>query len=250
VNRRLPHARVALLGGLAAIFLSCSAQAAEGSGWYAGGNLGLAIPDSQSLNSNTGPSFHNDWNAGFFGALSGGYTFPFGLRPELELSYTNVNNLRNITETSTVTTSSPTESVNGAATTSAVLANVWYDFSQTDGFFAAVHPYVGGGVGYADIHIDREHYNNINNVGSVSSGNITDGSGSALAYQFGAGAGSEIFPNLIFSVDFRYMFTGTFSLPNQASGGTFTTQYRVPTLSVGLRYRFGAPAVANFGPGT
>lgn len=250
MNRRLPHARIALPGGLAAIFLSCSVQAAEGSGWYAGGNLGLAIPDSQSLNSNTGPGFHNAWNTGFFGALSGGYTFPFGLRPELELAYTNVSKLRNVTETSAVTTASPTQSVSGSVTSSAALANVWYDFSQSDGFLAAVHPYVGGGAGYADIHINGEHFNNHNNVGTVSSGNITDGSGKAFAYQFGGGASSEIFPNLILSIDFRYMFTGNFSLPNQASGGTFTAQYRVPSLSFGLRYRFGAPAVANFGPGS
>lgn len=249
MNRRLPHARIALLGGLSAIFLSCSAQAAEGSGWYVGGNLGLAIPDSQSLNATSGLGFHNAWNTGFFGAISGGYTFPFGLRPELELQYTDVAKLRSVTETSSTTSTSPTQAVNGAAHTSALMANVWYDISQTDGLFSAVHPYVGFGVGYADVHIGDEHFDSTGNAGSVSGGTITDGSGSAFAYQFGAGAGSELLPNLILSVDFRYLFTGNFSLPNQASGGTFTAQYRVPSLSVGLRYRFGAPKVADFGPG-
>lgn len=248
MNRRLPHARLALLGSLSAIFLSCSAQAAEGSGWYAGGDAGLAIPDSQSLNSSTGPGFHNSWNSGFFGAISGGYTFPFGLRPELELGYSNVTSLRNVTETSSITTPSSVQAVTGSATSTAVLANVWYDIHQTDGFLAAVHPYFGGGIGYADVHIIGEHFNFNNNTGTVSGGNIADGSGRAFAYQFGAGAGSEIFPNLILSIDFRYMFTGNFSIPNEASGGTFSTQYRVPSLSVGLRYRFGAPKVADFGP--
>jgi outer membrane immunogenic protein len=249
VNRRPPLARLALLGGLSALFLSCSAQAAEGSGWYIGGDIGLVIPDSQSLNSTTGPNFHNAWNTGLFGAVNGGYTFAFGLRPELELAYSNVSSLRNVAETSASATVSPSRDVTGKSSTSAVMANLWYDITQSDGFLAAVHPYVGGGLGYADVHISGERFVNPDNAGAVSSGYITDGSNSAFAYQFGAGASSELLPNLIASIDFRYMFTGNFSLPNQASGGTFTAQYRVPSLSIGLRYRFGAPAVADFGPG-
>lgn len=210
--------------------------AGDDSGWYAGGSVGLDIPSSQTFATSSN-SVTNKYSAGFAGGISGGYEFSNGLRPELEFRYQHAG-IDKVDVTVPTGNQSSAGQTSGAISATAVLANIWYDFRQSDGIFAVVHPYGGVGVGMARLSLNNESYHSF----SGESGNA-DGIATKLAYQVGLGLSSDINAALAASLDFRYLMTGSarFGGGNASSGGEagLDGKYRATSIMVGLKYKFG-----------
>lgn len=235
---RTPLITTLALVVLSTLFLAPTAKAAnDGSGWYVGGDLGLDIPTNRRLNS-AGSTVMNDYGTGVVVGFNGGYTFSNGLRSELEFNYhhTNVND---VTVTSPYGSASQSGNVTGYQSASILLADLWYEFKQSEGFMSVVYPYVGAGIGVAEVSIDSESFHSFS--GTQGSAN---GSGTAFAYQIGFGVNYDISTNFEASADFRYLMTTSVSIPSQNPGGSgdingVSGTYREPSLLVGLRYKFG-----------
>lgn len=125
-----------------------------------------------------------------------------------------------------VTKSNPFTSTKGSSTTEtftgdirswAIMANAWYDFNPGGTW----HPYVGGGVGYADVEFE---------AGPVSA------SDSGLAYQFAAGLGFDINPTTRINAEYRY-----FSVPDielTYMGEDLGLEYDLSEFIVGFKFSF------------
>ena len=239
MNNRLPRIAGFALACSSALLLPLAASADDSGGWYAGAQLGFGLSSSQNLN-NQGNILKNNYGTGFAGGINGGYSFTDGLRPELEFNHSGTN-ITSIQQSTPSTTSSQSSNISGTVSANTVMANLWWDYRQSDGFFATVHPYVGLGLGGANVSINNEHLNSTGNAGFIPVGNITNGSATTFAYQFGFGAGIGLTPALWASLDFRYLQTTNFKVPNDTgSGGQFSGTFHQPQLFVGLKYRFGA----------
>jgi hypothetical protein len=239
VNNRLPRIAGFALACSSAMLLPLAASADDSGGWYAGGELGVILSSSQNLSSNNGVTLTNNYNSGFGGSILGGYGFANGWRPELEFSYRGAN-VGTIQQSNGIESTNQTNNISGTMSLETLMVNGWWDFKQSDGFFATVHPYVGGGVGGAHFNLNGESFNTTGNSGTYSHGPLADGSSTGFAYQFGFGAGIGLTPALWASLDFRYLGTSSVSVSNEQTGGKFGGTYHSPSLLVGLKYRFGA----------
>ncbi len=106
----------------------------------------------------------------------------------------------------------------GDITSFAVMANVWWDFTPKKKF----HPYVGFGLGWANVELD------------FPSLTVND---SAIAFQVGAGIGFDVSDNIRVNLEYRY-----FALPQiemlSPSGLDMDLEYNVSEFLVGFRYSF------------
>jgi len=113
--------------------------------------------------------------------------------------------------------SSFTNSHSGDIRSWAIMANAWYDFNPGGTW----HPYVGGGVGYADVEFE---------AGPVSA------SDSGLAFQFAVGIGFDINPTTRLSGEYRY-----FSVPDielMYMGEDLGLEYDLNEFIVGFKFDF------------
>lgn len=72
-----------------------------------------------------------------------------------------------------------------------VMANVWYDFDV-----GGVRPYVGGGIGWADVEVDGNFLS-----GDVPAFSYSD---DGFAWQAGGGINFDVSPNMQLGVGYRY----------------------------------------------
>lgn len=243
MNYRLPRIVGFALVCSSGLMLPLAASADDNAGWYAGAQLGFGLSSTQNLNNN-GNTLTNNYGSGFAGGIQGGYSFANGWRPELEFKHAgnNIDNFSQTQATPSITTAQ-TSNVSGTIGVNAVMANAWWDFRQSDGFFATVHPYIGGGVGGAQVKLSGEHLNSTGNAGFIQEGNITSGSSTVLAYQIGLGAGVGLTPALSASLDYRYLITSNAKTPNyNTGGGEWTGTFHQSEIFLGLKYRFGQAA--------
>ncbi len=226
-----------LVGGCALLclsgsLLSFSAAAADtGGGWYAGGKIGFDLPTSESFNS-SGDGFTNKYDTGFVGGFNGGYSFGNGLRPEIEFDYHHAN-IDTVTVASTSTgTTDPAGRRTGSIAAMTLMGNLWYDFRRSDGFLSILYPYVGLGLGVANVSLHNEQFNTFTDIAGGA-----DGSSTAFAYQLGFGMNYDMLSYLSASLDFRYLATTSLSL--SGASGSVSGEYRMPSILLGLKYRFG-----------
>jgi outer membrane protein OmpA-like peptidoglycan-associated protein len=161
----------------------------------------------------------------YIGGLTGGYSFANGLRPELELDFRR----------NTLQALAGNGNVSGHERAYTAMGNVWYDFKSANGLFAILHPYVGGGIGYARPTVE-------NFATPAGSATDFDGHSNRFAYQLGAGVGYDLTRNLALTADYRFLRTDKGDFQNLAAGGTVQDYYQAQSVMVGLRYSFGAPA--------
>lgn len=180
--------------GAALVFVSPGAAlaAGRGAGWYANVSAAYVIVDDSdledpALGSLTGQLSADD-GFGLSGAL--GYRYGMGLRTEGELLYRD-NDLDRIRVGGFGATVNG--QLKGDVTAIAGMINGFYDFD----FHSTWTPYLGGGIGIADISID------IDNPSVIS----TDDSDTVFAYQVIAGVDVAI--NERASVGLRYRLFGT-----------------------------------------
>lgn len=105
----------------------------------------------------------------------------------------------------------------GDITAFSIMANVWYDFCPDDN----IHPFIGGGVGYANLELE---------IGDLSE------SYNGFAWQFGAGVGFDVSENMQLSIEARY-----FDVPDaefDLGGVMIPMAYESKEIIVGLKMKF------------
>jgi opacity protein-like surface antigen len=223
-----------------------AAPGASAADWYvnvAGGGSWVG-DNSFSDSTNTGDTtfaFENDPRIGFVLSAAVGMhlnnVLP-GLRVEGELGYRE-NDVNASWRSATVTSisSTPTSnSVGDLATANgsrqyqhnafSIMANAWYDFQV-----AGLKPYVGGGIGWANVEVDGVYQSKA--VGPAFSE-------SGFAWQLGAGLHLPIDEQMSLGIGYRYFSGPDITIPapsevNPLSGSVDTETHSVTVgLTVGL----------------
>ncbi len=207
-----------------------------GEGAYIGIGLGGNFPVDQEFNAafdggtvlapiNRGDTItQSDFDAGPLVALTFGYKLYNGLRPELELSYT-----QNDFDHNRYAERDGTFESGGKEKVGMVFGNLWYDiYPRSD-----VHPYIGGGVGGAYIDIRHPDFRN------TQLGSDDD---KVLAYQAGFGVIFDATSQTDISIDYRYVSSkkGKYDLDGNGDT-TVKMRYESQVAMVSFHYYFGAP---------
>lgn len=105
-----------------------------------------------------------------------------------------------------------------------LMANAWYDFD----FGMPFTPYVGGGIGLAQVQID----------GSIDSTRIAEKNDVVFAWQVGAGVAFPLTDSIKAFVDYRYFAASDASLRLEPGyhGGGIDADFNSHSVLVGLRF--------------
>ena len=188
---------------LVALAIAAPAQAA-GSGWYVSVTGGANWVDDNDFFVNpvsaTTLTWDTEADTGFLVAGAVGMSlnqYMNGLRVEVEAAYRQNNVDGDFSSNYALPTPFAFGTIDYDHETFSVLANVWYDFD-----LAGVRPYVGGGIGWADVSFDGAYT-------CVGGGNCVGGpfdfSEDGFAWQLGAGINFAISPNMQLGVGYRYL---------------------------------------------
>jgi opacity protein-like surface antigen len=143
------------------------------------------------------------------------------LRLEGELSYKN-SEIKSITSNLDGTR---LRNLNGDIGTLAFMANGFFDFHNP----SIMTPYIGGGVGFASLHLS-----------DTTSGNvIVYGAADDTVFAWQAGAGVEIALNRQVSLDLGYRYFGTERADFESDLAIDTSmKFESHNATVGVRFRF------------
>jgi opacity protein-like surface antigen len=234
-----------LIAGLLQLALIGSAAADTPKGAYVGLDGGLAWTANLTYTTSYGgcvppyycgyPTYYNavTYDLGYSAGAQIGYAFG-GPRVEFEYNYRNNG-------ASTVATTAGTQSATGSLTSNNYMVNVLYDFDTGSKWI----PYIGLGLGVADVKAD-----NIHASASVPSGSFLDGSSSKFAVQFIFGAEYLASDRFGVFIDWRGLWasntnfnygigcTGGGGTTNCIQTGTTNYDYWNGALNVGVHIRF------------
>ena len=202
----------------------CLASAALGQetydpSWYAAIGGGLAIPGDVDF-------IDDDLDNGPFvyGAI-GKWTRHNNLRAELELSYRQ----HDFGSFVGIEGGPPVLAVSGDVDVTALMINLLYDFRSLETEQRAIHPYIGVGIGGAQVDVSGS---GSGTPWSVDENEIVG------AAQLMAGISGELRPNMRLDVGYRYFDTLGVDVNN---GTTITDEsFNAHILYAGLRFHFGA----------
>ena len=203
---------------LAALAGFATSAAASPDGWYGALDYGGHQPfDSHGTlpgGAEVGLFQHLDWDA--FARV--GYQFTPNWRVELEGSWREDH-------------MKPANGLGykGKYDDVAGMANLIYDFAPE----WTVHPFIGAGIG-----ADREY---VKERGGGGAFQITTTGQTEFAYQGLAGLSWAASDRINIDLTYRYLNGGKFNLASSA-GPIHTTDYQDQSVSIGLRYSFGAEA--------
>jgi len=197
---------IAVTAGLS--MLAISAQAAAPN-WYAGLNIGYAVPGDMSIPSSTAIKLSLENSASVAGAIGYSVSSVPGLRGEFELGYQSFNADKISVQGNVYQASGSTSSVS-------YMANAYYNLLEAAGF----SPYITGGAGCANLSMD----------GRPDSADNTNAT--VFAWQVGAGLTYDITPTI--AIDGRYRYFAT------ADGDFNGTDLSLDsnTVSIGVLFRF------------
>jgi len=174
--------------------------------WYAGGQGSAVFQDDADANgtANFGTSYDTGYGLG--GIM--GYDFSNGFRTEAELGYQN------------------SDIDNGDGDNSALygLASGYYDFDLGQSW----KPYLGAGVGYANVRMD----------GTPGTNPAVDDSDNVPVWALAAGVGYDLNERTTLFAGYRYI--AAFDDPNMTNtaGQNFDIDYATHNVQTGVRYKF------------
>lgn len=206
--------------GLGILSAAAPGQAAP-KGPFVGIMGGANFMDNQDI-SGTGAGINPsvDTDTGWAVMPSIGYRYGNGVRTELELGYRS-NDVGSLSGVAGGT---------GELKAKSVMLNLLYDFNIGSKF----SPYIGGGVGYAQVDYDG--------VAPVGAGRINDDD-NVFAYQGIAGVSYWLNNSVELAAEYRYFATQDPDFRTSA-GVPVEGEYNGHAALIGLRYNFGAPAAA------
>jgi opacity protein-like surface antigen len=235
----------AFIAGLLQLVLIGSAAADLTTGAYVGLEGGLAWTANLTYTTSNGgcyypyyctyPTYYNavTYNLGYSAGAMVGYSFG-GPRVEFEYNYRNNG-------VNTVATQAGTQSGSGDLTSNNYMVNVLYDFDTGSQWV----PYVGLGLGMADISA-----NNIHSSDLSKPGNYLTGSSNKFAAQFIVGAEYQVNEKFGVTIDWRGLWannaTFNYGVACNAGGtgggcgqtGAFSYNYWNGAINLGIRYKF------------
>jgi len=254
--------RITVTALTAGLFLTTAASAQE---YYLGGTIGYGMQSDSDNSGTTGAFTTGDigdgstipvsagtpygWDTEFDGALvlSGefGARHDSGFRAGVEVVYSqaDVDGHSNVTlgggsigaldaasiagspTPLGVTVAQVVADGRGEITNTAIFLNGYYDFNR-DG---QVQPYVGVGIGYADVSVNY-------NPSGVS---VIDDSEGAFAYQLKAGATMRLNEQWDVYGEYTYRATEDVDFNNRLFPGSLEIENESNVISIGVRYRFG-----------
>lgn len=206
-SRKLRTALVALPFVVTAA--AATAASADDASWYTGGQ-GSAVFQNDA-DADGAVTFSNNYNVGYgLGGLMG-YEFGNGFRTEAELGYQHSN-----------------LDSGGDGSNSALfgLASGYYDFDM--GTHNPWKPYLGGGVGYADIRMD----------GTPGAAPSVDDSDQVPVYALAAGIGYDLDQQTTLFAGYRYIAAIEDPSMTNSAGQGFDLDYGTHNAQVGMRYKF------------
>lgn len=248
-----------------AAFAMGTTSAAYAQEWYAGGSLGIlaqsdsdnsgttgafttgngapAVPNGTAIAAGTPYGWKTEFEDGMAVSAEVGLRYGGGLRSGIELAYSSVDVDRHSGVTlggtlidgvdAAVVTGSATQlgatvgavvdDGRGEITNTALFANAYYDFDLGNAF----HPYVGAGIGFAQVDVDY----------SPSGVGIINGDDTAFAWQLKAGLSWKFDPRWEAYGEYAYRRTDDVSFDNQLFPGTLDIENSQSAVSVGVRYR-------------
>jgi len=230
----------ALAAAVAALTLSASAYAADGgtdsgtpkdkwmgmSGWYLSGSAGLSFLQEQDNHSPSGNvNFDTSGaNPGFdiTGAL--GKELGDGFRAEGELGYRQIE-MGHATVYAAGGNGIHSGYATGNSHAFSVMGNGYYDFKQLGGPFV---PYVGAGIGFANVSMDGVGVNGVSTV---------DDNSVVFAYQAMAGVGYKLTPESTIFTGYRY-FAADDPTFTDSAGNKLHSEFATHNLEIGYRLDF------------
>jgi len=244
--------KITLLAAAATLAISPAAHAYKGVYGAIGAGLNYMQPDRDFSNdgaAGTGPFIFDsdldyDNGIGVYTAL--GYDWGNSWRTEFELSYRN-NDIRHISPDPFGYSGFPEGTISGDTTTIALMLNALYDLDILTGGDGAFTPYIGGGIGFADVDHDIIGTNPTaapsisgSTVGTVAFANNRR----LFAYQGIAGVAIGLAENLALDLSYRFFSTkkGTYATTINGAPALVDIGYNTHSLFAGLRWNFGAAA--------
>lgn len=214
-------------------------QMAGGGEFYIAARIIGAFTNDTDFNLTIVPTnIINNYNEpGLGGALAFGYDFDtgggVGVRGELEGGI-----LSNSIDSHTVVALGATfDGANAFGDTRVLygMANVAIDLDLGNGF----KPYVGAGLGWAQVNFDNHGIVLAGPVGPLGPGNVTamDDSDSGLMWQIGAGVGYDVSENLTLELGYRYMQVNNIEL-TAVDGTVSSVPIHQHQGMLGFRYSF------------
>lgn len=178
---------------------------------YVGASAGVALPDNSLTTDASGIGADVSYDPGL--SLSGliGQEFGRGVRLEGEVNYKKVN-------TDKFKLAGTTNNLNSDFRSIGMMANVYYDFYVN----RAVTPYIGGGLGFANVNISSA------DVKGVRVWN----SDSATAFAYQAGLGCNVMMNRWMAFDLGYRYYGT----SEYKIDQVTSSFNSHNILFGLKY--------------
>lgn len=239
--------KLKLLASVAAATMAVAgAASAEPDGWYGAVDLGYHTIDTIESTSHNTPGLAPEWDIELDDDWAGfarlGYRFNENWRVELEGGFreNDIESIRrNAVGGSPALATGVTGLSNAKVKSASIMANVIYDFGSAD---ATLRPFVGIGAGLAQVGTEFAGTMTGAPVGTTTS---ADDTSSDIAAQVLAGLAWQISDRVLVDLTYRYFITNfdydtTTSVP-ASDVGEFGARYDDShTLSVGLRYSFGA----------
>jgi len=205
---------------------SLSVAAAERPGPYFSAFMGTSFARNQTVSGDdVGTPFSDrvSFDPGIYVGGTGGYDFGF-LRLEGELSYRNAK-----IDTVTDSTGNRFRSVDGDLGAFATMFNVFFDLHNT----SRVTPYVGGGIGFATLHLSETTGHNSSGTYGIL---YDDSDDTVFASQVGAGMDIAINSRYSLDVGYRYFITDKARLEGDYI--TSNLRYESHNAMVGFKFKF------------
>ena len=214
---------------LAAIIVAAPVAAHATDGWYGRADVGYSFDGNVKFGSAAAPNRLNgdadhkyDWTE----HLGLGYAFHDGLRLEAEAGH-RFNKLKAFAN-------STGSLIDGDSRVWSGMVNAFWDFNKG----GAIQPYLGVGVGGAQVHVKASSLGNFDNV---------DDTQTKLAYQGMLGLAFVLSPQLMADFGYRYFTVPNIDMDGTTNGTRLTAQgfgidYDQHAVTAGLRYQFAPPA--------
>lgn len=208
---------------------SIGTAAAGRPGPYVSGFLGTSFARDSTINSNdaiSGGSFSDQvtFDPGIYVGGTGGYDFGF-LRLEGELSYRHAG-IDNVTNSAT---GERFRNVDGDVGVFATMFNAYFDMHNP----SRVTPYVGGGIGFASVHIS-----NTNGIGSTQGYTPLYDESNDTVFASQVGAGMDIAINSRYSLDIGYRYFVTESANLDGDIISSNLKFESHNVLVGFKFKF------------
>jgi opacity protein-like surface antigen len=216
-------------------------------GWYIRGDVGYANMDSKGVHYHGGSGLFDTADAGSLYSLGGGvgYQITDMFRVDVTGDYEFNGKFRGTTSTETVSCDGVTigtcNSVDEAEyTVFELMANAYADFGTFSGFT----PYVGAGLGLAQINWDDLKGTNVDQDGvEIESGPYDGRSSTRFAWALMAGTSYDLSSNMKLDLGYRYKrIEGgeMFGEKGESLAVGYDKGFNLHQVKLGLRYQFGA----------